>query len=53
MSCMLQYVVLADIISQVADGIATVGWMCIDRCYNQVVDGTATGLFNLVSVLRC
>ena len=50
---MLQHVVLAGVICQVADGIATVGWMCVARCHYQVADGTPKGLFNLVSVLRC
>ena len=44
---------LAGVICQVADGIATVGWMCVGRCYHQVADGTAKDLFNLLSVLRC
>ena len=44
---------LADVICKVADGIVTVGMMCVGRCYYQVTDGTAKGLFNLVSVLGC
>ena len=44
---------LAGVICQVADVIATVEWMCVGRCYYQVADGIAKGLFNLVSVLRC
>ena len=39
---------LAGVICQVADGIATFGWMCVGRCYYQVADGTAKGLLNLV-----
>ena len=44
---------LAGVIYQVADGIATVGRICVDRCYYQLAAGTAKGLLNLISVLRC